>query len=141
MAVSTDTPVIASELRLVIGSLTRRLRSESGEPLMHMAVLGRLYRDGAASASDLAAAERVRPQSMATIVAELLQEGQISRRQDPDDGRRMLLEITASGRRIVEASRRQRDSWLSEAIVEELNGVERRTLEEAIELLRRIAEH
>jgi len=39
-----------------------------------------------------------------------------------------------------EASRRQRESWLSEAIDDELTGPERRVLEAAIPLLRRLAE-
>lgn len=140
MRTDVDAPAIASDLRLVIGSLTRRLRVESEIPLTHMAVLGRLYRDGAASASELAAAERVRPQSMAAIVAELAQEGMLTRRRDPQDGRRMLLELTAAGRSAVEASRRQRESWLSEAIDDELTGSERRSLEAAIPLLQRLAE-
>jgi DNA-binding MarR family transcriptional regulator len=140
MPTDVDAPAIASDLRLVIGSLTRRLRVESEIPLTHMAVLGRLYRDGAASASELAAAECVRPQSMATIVAELAHEEMITRERDPRDGRRIQLELTGAGRKAVEDSRRQRDSWLSEAIGEQLSGAERRALEAAIPLLQRLAE-
>ena len=53
-----------------------------------MTVLGRLDREGPASISDLAAAERMRPQSMAQTVRDLEAAGLVSRRPDPDDGRR-----------------------------------------------------
>ena len=42
------------------------------------------------SVSDLAAAEHVRPQSMAQTVGDLEDEGLVSRRPDPDDRRRAL---------------------------------------------------
>ena len=57
--------ILASDLRLVIGQLIRRLREERRDlTLSQVTVLGRLDRLGPASISDLAADERVRPQSM-----------------------------------------------------------------------------
>ena len=67
-----DIPLVASELRVVIGQLVRRLRAEHGFSLAQGAVLGRLDREGASSTSDLASAERVRPQSMAQTVVHLV---------------------------------------------------------------------
>src|SRR5690242_7477299 len=57
-----DAP-LAQEFRETLGRLVRRLRAESGQPPVgQLAVLGRLDREGPASTSDLAAAERMRPQ-------------------------------------------------------------------------------
>ena len=54
--------MLASDLRLVIGQLIRRLREERRDlTLSQVTVLGRLDRLGPASTSDLAADERVRP--------------------------------------------------------------------------------
>src|SRR5260370_14980552 len=83
-----------SELRVVLGQLIRRLRSENALPLSHLAVLGRLDRSGPQTTSSLAAAERMRPQSMAQTLTELRSEGLIHRRPDPTDGRPILVELT-----------------------------------------------
>ena len=85
MATKTDPALLASELRVVLGQLMRRLRAEHGFPLSHGAVLGRLDREGPQSVSDLAAAERVRPQSMAQTVGDLEADGLVIRTPDPDD--------------------------------------------------------
>jgi DNA-binding MarR family transcriptional regulator len=135
-----DIPLVASELRVVIGQLVRRLRAEHGFSLAQGAVLGRLDREGASSTSDLAAAERMRPQSMAQTVAELEEGGLISRRPDPQDGRRALLELTPKGRETLEGERRQRVGWLTQAITEQLTDEEQAALGEAVALLARLAD-
>ena len=131
---------VASDLRVVLGQLMRRLRAEHRFPLSHGAVLGRLDRAGAQSVSELAGAERVRPQSMAQTVTDLEADGFVLRRPDPDDRRRALVELTDQGRAALEADRAQREGWLARAITEELTPPELDALENAVELLRRLAE-
>ncbi|HEY5054357.1 MAG TPA: MarR family transcriptional regulator [Solirubrobacterales bacterium] len=130
---------LASELRVVLGQLIRRLRAEHRFPLSQGTVLGRLDREGSQSVSDLAVAERVRPQSMAQTVADLERPGLVERRPDPDDGRRALVILTEAGRAELEADRRHREGWLVQAI-EDLSTGEQATLGDATELLRRLAE-
>ena len=65
MAQQSELTGSASELRIVLGQLVRRLRAEHRFPISQATVLSRLDREGAATTSALAAAERVRPQSMA----------------------------------------------------------------------------
>ena len=135
-----DVSLIASELRIVIGQLVRRLRAEHRFSLAHGAVLGRLDREGAIGTSDLAAAERVRPQSMAQTVSELEADGLISRRPDPADGRRALLELTDQGRQTLQAERRHREGWLIQAIAEGFSEQEQQALARAVPLLTRLAD-
>jgi DNA-binding MarR family transcriptional regulator len=139
MAVKTNPALLASDLRLVLGQLVRRLRAENRFPLSHGTVLGRLDREGAHSVSDLAALERMRPQSMAQIVKELESGGLVSRRPDPDDGRRALVELTADGLETLEEDRRRRLGWLAAAI-EDLDASERAALRAAVPILHRLAE-
>jgi DNA-binding MarR family transcriptional regulator len=139
MALSVDAALLASELRVVLGQLMRRLRAEHRFSLTHGVVLGRLDREGSSSISDLAAAERVRPQSMAQTVSDLERDELITRRPDPDDGRRALLELTAEGRTTLEADRRQREGWLIDAITEHFSESEQQALAEAVALLTRLA--
>jgi DNA-binding MarR family transcriptional regulator len=135
-----DTALLASDLRDVLGQLIRRLRAEHRFPLSHGTVLGRLDREGALSVSDLAAADRVRPQSMAQTVADLEGDGLVSRRPDPDDKRRALVELTEHGRTALNDDRRKREGWLAEVIADDLSPEEQAVLREAAGLLRRIAE-
>jgi len=140
LATSVDVSSVASELRVVLGQLMRRLRAEHRFSLAQGAVLGRLDREGARSTSDLAASERVRPQSMAQTVCELEADGLISRRPDPADGRRALLELTARGRDVLKAERGHREGWLIGAIAEGLSEDEQAALARAVPLLERLAE-
>lgn len=137
---SLDTARLASDLRVVLGQLMRRLRSEHRFSLSHGAVLGRLDREGPQSVSHLAAAERVRPQSMAQTVGELEADGLVSRRPDPDDRRRALVELTDEGRTVLAMDRRQREGWLAEAISHNFSEGEQEILLRAVTLLRRLAE-
>jgi DNA-binding MarR family transcriptional regulator len=135
-----DPALLASELRAVLGQLVRRLRTQHRFPLSQGTVLGRLDRQGAMGVSDLAAAERVRPQSMAQTVADLEAAGMVTRRPDPGDGRRALVELTAEGLATLAADRRDREGWLARAIAEDLDAADRATLQRTVELLRQIAE-
>jgi DNA-binding MarR family transcriptional regulator len=139
MAAKDEMARVASELRVVLGQLVRRLRAEHRFPLSHGAVLGRLDREGPQSVSDLAQAERVRPQSMAQTVRDLEFGGYVERRPDPSDGRRSVVSLTDTGTTTLEADRRQREGWLAQAIAAELSRDEQAVIREAVDILRRLA--
>jgi DNA-binding MarR family transcriptional regulator len=132
--------LLAHELRETLGRLVRRLRVEPGPSVGRMTVLGRLDRDGPSSISDLAACERMRPQSMAQTVHDLETAGLVSRRPDPSDGRRAFVELTAAGLDLLQTTRARRETWLTEALRRELDASERALLREALGLLSRIAD-
>lgn len=136
---TVDMAPLAADLRIAVGQLIRRLRSENRFPLTQTWVLGRLDREGPASVSDLAQSMRVRPQSMAQTVGDLEAERMVERRPDPDDGRRALVSLTADGRARIEEDRAVREGWLVKAL-EELPESDRETVERAVELLARIAD-
>jgi len=137
----TEPEALASDLRVVIGQLVRRLRAERRDlSLAQVTVLGRLDRVGPCGVSDLAAGERVRPQSMASTVAALLATGLVSRAPDPGDRRRVLIALTAAGREALAVDRRRREGWLADAIRGDLSPKEQRALADAAVLLARIAE-
>lgn len=140
MNTQTDPALVASELRVVLGQLIRRLRAEHRLPLSHGAVLGRLEREGPQSPSQLAVAIRVRPQSMAQTLSELEADGHVTRHPDPGDRRRALVVLTDAGRAALQVDRRQREGWLATAIADDLSADEQSILRDAVELLRRIAD-
>jgi DNA-binding MarR family transcriptional regulator len=130
---------LASDLRVVVGQLIRRLRAQHRFSISQASVLGRLDREAPFSVSDLAAAESVRPQSMAQTVADLEGEGLVERRPDPDDRRRSLVLLTELGRETLTADRARREGWLAQEI-ERLAPADRQTLARAVELMRAIAD-
>jgi DNA-binding MarR family transcriptional regulator len=134
------TAPLAHELRETLGRLVRRLRAEPGPSVRHMTVLSRLDRHGPSSTSELAAAERMRPQSMAQTVHDLEEDGLVSRRPDPADRRRAFVELTDAGLELLRATRARRETWLAQALDRELDEHERELLREALALLRRLAD-
>jgi len=135
----TEAQELASDLREVISRLLRRLRSERREfSLAEAAVLSRLYRVGPSTVSDLAGIERVRPQSMAATVGQLVERRWVARTPDPQDGRRITITITDEGREALLADRARREGWLADAIERDLTERDREVLAQAVALLNRM---
>lgn len=130
---------VATELRNAMGKLTRRVKHEDRIPLGQVSVLGTLDREGAMTTSDLAADQRVRPQSMARAVGLLMGQGLVVRRAHPTDGRKSLVELSPAGQAALEAERGRRAGWLSQAIELELTGAEREVLAQSAALMERLA--
>ncbi|MGH3724423.1 MAG: MarR family winged helix-turn-helix transcriptional regulator [Mycobacterium sp.] len=133
----------ARDLRVVFSRLRRRLKEVAGGDDLtpsQTAVLIRLWKDGPASTSQLAGAERVRPQSMAATVAALDGHGLIKRTPDPEDGRRTELSLTTEGRRRAESDRQIRDEWLTHELQNRFTDEERRVIVDALALLDRLAD-
>jgi DNA-binding MarR family transcriptional regulator len=129
----------ASELRIVLGQLVRRLRAEHTFSISQGTVLARLEREGPQTTSRLAAAERVRPQSMAHTIGELESGGLVARRPHPLDRRQVLVELTERGAETLAGDRKRREGWLALAIAD-LAPEEQETLARAVPLLRRLAQ-
>ncbi|MCB5907398.1 MarR family winged helix-turn-helix transcriptional regulator [Streptomyces pinistramenti] len=131
----------AGEVRVVFSRLRRRLKETydtEGLTPSQTSALSRLDKSGPLSTSDLAAAERVRPQSMAATLAALDAHGLIERRPDPDDGRRTLLSLGESGRAFLDDKRRTGEEWLARALQDRYTEDERQKLIEALALLERL---
>jgi len=133
----------ARDLRVVVSRLRRRLREVAEDDELtppQVSALTLVAKHGAATASALAVAEGVRPQSMATTLAVLDRQGLIRRSPDPDDGRRQLVTLTDAGRRRVEGDRQAREEWLARALQDRYTEDERRTVLEGLALLERLTQ-
>ncbi|WP_432924370.1 MarR family winged helix-turn-helix transcriptional regulator [Microbispora sp. CA-135349] len=133
----------AGDAWVAVSRLVRRLRELDTEGDLssgQVSVLARLAKHGPASASELAAAERVRPQSMAVIVQALERAGLVERHRDPEDGRRRLVTLTELGRERRLDDRRAREAWLARALREHCTEAQLRTIIEAMALLDAVAQ-
>src|SRR5262249_6969634 len=139
-----DTAVASVELTLAMKRLRARLRSESrtagGWTISQLSALARIVREGPTTASALAVAEHVRPQSIAEIVAALKAGGLVTAASDPTDGRKTLLRPTAAGRKLVASVLESREAWWARTLDAVLGARRRRALTDTISLLNELAE-
>ncbi|KAA1423586.1 MarR family transcriptional regulator [Mumia zhuanghuii] len=141
--VSASAQRLSVDLRVIFGRLRRRLLEVTDSDDLtpsQASVLARVGKGEAVTASGLAAVERVRPQSMATLLASLEQRGLVVRTADPTDGRRQIVGLTEDGRRRVDGGRAAQEAWLPHLMQERFTEAERQTLLEAVALLDRLTE-
>ncbi|MBO2450237.1 MarR family transcriptional regulator [Actinomadura barringtoniae] len=141
--ISDEAARAAFDTRVAVGRLVRRFRSLAVEGDLstgQASVLVRLDKEGPASASELAAAERVRPQSMATIVLALEEAGLVERHRDPEDGRRQLVTLTGRGRERRMDVRRAKEAWLARELQERCTDEELRKVIEVMEIVDAVAQ-
>ncbi|MFF3619506.1 MarR family winged helix-turn-helix transcriptional regulator [Streptomyces sp. NPDC002467] len=133
---------IAEDLQLAIGMLVRQIRATTGGgvSLSQMSVLKRLDRLGPSTATDLAQAEKIRPQSVIATVNGLQADGYVTRSPHPTDGRRLVIALTPEGEALVRERREAGQGRIAELIAERLSPDEQHLLAEAVPLLRRLSE-
>jgi DNA-binding MarR family transcriptional regulator len=122
--------------------LLRRLRvrdRESGVGPAQLSALSVLVFGGPRSLGELADAEQVRPPTMSRIVAGLVRGGLVKRRKT-EDARRVRLEASAKGMKILQEGRKRRVESLAKAVYL-LSRKEQNQLVELVELLRRVIEN
>ncbi len=134
--------VAVSDLLQAVGLLVRRVRAAAAShelSLTESAVMARLDREGAATTAELARAEGMKPQSMGTTIAALVEMGMVERRPHPTDGRQVNLALSAKGAAVRKSAKDAKRTWLTQA-VNQLDEQERETLFKAGEIIRRLAE-
>jgi DNA-binding MarR family transcriptional regulator len=136
-----ETEQVARALFLCVGLLRRRLRQTPVADELSFpqtAALSRLDRGGPATGADLARAEQISPQSMGATLAELEARGLITRQPDPGDGRRILMSISAAGRREVNRRRDTRVEQIAAGLAD-FTDAELAQLAAAVPLIERLA--
>ena len=134
---------VATALHVSTGLLLRRLRQLKAEgelTLPESAALARLSRGGPTTAGALARLEQISPQSMGATLAGLEARGLVERQQDPADGRRVVLSLSAAGRRMVSDRRSARTRQLAAALAAGFTATELDQLMAAAPLLERLAD-
>jgi DNA-binding MarR family transcriptional regulator len=134
---------VAASLRRSIGTLSwvmRKQRTVTDLGGQGLGLLSRLYRDGAQSPVELAAAEAVQPQSLTRPLAALEEAGLIRRTEHPTDGRKVIVDLTPEGLAALEADALARGQRLAELIAATTTEDERATLLASSELMERLGE-
>ena len=142
-SISASSVAAATSLRVLLSRLRTRLREvDTAADLTpsQTSVLIRLFKNGPASTSELAGAERVRSQSMTATLASLDRLGYLARTPDPDDGRRQVIALTDTGHARAADQRQAREEWLATLLQQRYTEDERRVINEALTLLSRLTD-
>ncbi|WOF23525.1 MarR family transcriptional regulator [Microbacterium betulae] len=129
----------ASEIRAAVFRLSRRLRQQRAVSDMtdgQFAVLVALTVHGPHTLSALADREGITAPSMNRTVNGLEELGHLTRRENDVDRRKVSIDITESGRAIVEETVRRRDEWLAKVLAG-LDADDRVTMRRAAEIIMR----
>lgn len=119
----------------------RRVRADHGVSASKLSVLGRLHRAaGPLTAVELARLERLQPQSLTRIIADLDERGLVARRQDANDRRQVLIGITEAGRALLREDARRQTRWLAGAMAGGLTETERGILGLAAGILEKLCQ-
>ena len=117
MTAATSNPVdLANRLRPVLLHLNRHLRREvhtSGVSPGQLSLLGLIDGNPGIGVAELAAREGTSMPSVCSHIDRLEASGLITRRQAERDRRRVDLEVTAEGQRVLKSIRSKRTAWLS----------------------------
>ena len=133
---------LADTLHSAAIRLLRKLRREDTAASLgpaRLSALSVVVYGGPLRISDLARAEQVRTPTMTPIVVALEEAGLIERQADQNDARASILKATPRGRRRMADARARRVRVLAESL-RALPDSERRVLEKAAVLLRRVSE-
>ncbi len=134
----------ADSLRRAVTRLQRQLRAlraDHGVSASKLVILGHLHRaTGPLTAAELARRERLQPQTLTRLIAELDGSGYVARRQGESDKRQIMIGITQAGRDLLALDARTQTAWLARRIDQSLTGTEQGLLVLAISLLDRLGE-
>ena len=137
---ATGTVETANRLRPALIRLSRELRHETeslGVTSGQATLLWQIREHPGLRLRELAALERISAPSLSGHVDRLERAGLIDRVRSRDDRRRVGLELTAEGARLLRRVRARRTSWLAERL-QALEPDEVEAIERAIEPLHRL---
>jgi DNA-binding MarR family transcriptional regulator len=130
------------EIRLAIQRLARRIRSMQSDETVtegQRAVLFALANNGAQTLGSLSEHERVTPPSMNRTINALVKAGLVTRVGAEDDGRKVSIDLSPSGRTYIADTKRKRDAWFTRQL-ERLTHEQREIIDQSATILRGIAD-
>lgn len=134
--------MVAAELRPALLRLARELRHETeqtGISARQATLLWLVKRSPGLSLAELAAAEGISPPAMSGHVDRLERAGLVRRVRDTEDRRRVGLELTPDGARLLRNVRARRTMWLAQRL-QTLEPAELATIDAAVPALLRLLE-
>ncbi|WP_238695320.1 MarR family winged helix-turn-helix transcriptional regulator [Ornithinimicrobium flavum] len=129
-----DTAALAHDLRIACMRVARRVRFDADNTVAphQFSVLVRLEQPR--TLGEVAALEQVSAPTISRTVAQLVDQGYVTRETDPDDRRSVRLSLSELGAAVVRRERAHRDAWMT-ARLEGLTAADRTLLRRATDLI------
>lgn len=139
-----DDNEIATNLRVVIYRLIKILRNEiKNDELLSLtesSTLSVIYQYTEILPSELAVMEKVTSQSMSQIINKLLRLGYIKKTPSTKDKRKVIITISAFGKKIINKNKQKKQEWLARSIFEKATQKEKEVLVNAIKILTKLVD-
>lgn len=144
MQKSQDSSRLATDLRMVITRLIKKLRSKSTAnqklSLTERSTIALLDQHKELMPSELAAMEKITTQSMSQILSHLMELSYINRRISTLDKRKSIISLSEAGKDVLHKARNERDEWLGRALEETCSAGDLEILRRSIEPLTRLVD-
>jgi DNA-binding MarR family transcriptional regulator len=130
------------EIRLAIQRVARRIRSMQSDDTVtegQRAVLFALANKGPQTLGSLSEYERVTPPSMNRTINALVRAGLVTRVAAEDDGRKVSIDLSPTGRAWISETKRKRSAWFTKQL-ERLTPEQRSIIDQSAAILREIAD-
>ncbi len=145
MAETYNDVQLASDLRMVITRLIKKLRSKSTTSaslsLTERSTITLLDQHKELMPTELAAMEKITTQSMSQILNHLLELGYINRKISDTDKRKAIISLSKAGQNVLYKARNERDEWLNKALAEICSTKEQEILRRAITPLTKLVDY
>ncbi|QEM11300.1 MarR family winged helix-turn-helix transcriptional regulator [Mucilaginibacter rubeus] len=127
---------LASELRFIIGRLSKKIRKTSATAeklsLTERSTLALIFQYEEILPNELAAMEKITTQSMSQILSNLLNLGLVKRRISELDKRKVIISLSEEGISLIHKSRSEKDEWLNRALEATCTAEEQEILKKAL---------
>jgi DNA-binding MarR family transcriptional regulator len=139
-----DNRQLATELRMVITRLIKKLRSKSSAneklSLTERSTITLLDQHKELMPSELASMEKITTQSMSQILGHLLELSYINRKVSKTDKRKAIISLSEAGQDVLHRVRNEREEWLGQALEATCSPGELEILRHAIEPLTKLVD-
>ena len=116
-----------------------RFARSTGLSMPQFSLMMQMYHRGACGMSGISERFEITPAAASQMVDKLVQSGYIVREEDPNDRRAKLLNLTASGRALIERGIEERFRWVDD-LAGKLTPEEQGRIKEALELMTRASQ-
>jgi len=142
--VNMNNTELSSSLRAIVSGLHKGLRRQMDSintySMTELETIGLLSRNSSLQPTELAAFTRVKTQSMSQILNKMEEQGLVKRTPSKEDKRKVCISLTASGKKLVERAKYDKDEWLKGVIENELTEKEKEQLTRVLPILNKLIE-